>query len=137
MSETLALTLSLMVNSNGDAAFPEIDPVTGGRFLKLPVIVSESVTDIADSGGQTITLVNAADIYHASENGVQAMVSTEGSIEMADDPANSSATPASAQLVSLFQTDSVAVRVIMEENWARRRDTGVAILEDVAYQATA
>jgi HK97 family phage major capsid protein/HK97 family phage prohead protease len=132
MSSKVANNLGAMENSLGQPSFPGIN-MNGGVLMGLPVITSEVVTDVADSGGQIITLVNASDIYFANEGGLMVDVSREASLEMSDVPANSSATPTAAQMTSMFQTDAVAIRVINEVNWKRRRDTGVAILDDVAY----
>lgn len=136
MSALTALTLSLMENSLGQRSFPDIN-VNGGTLLSLPVITSESVTATIDSGGQYIVLANAADVYYANEGGMMVDMSREASLEMSDAPANNSDTPTAAQLVSLYQTDSMAFRVMQEVNWARRRSTGVAMLEDVAYVVAA
>jgi HK97 family phage major capsid protein/HK97 family phage prohead protease len=134
MSSKVANNLGAMENSLGQPSFPGLN-MNGGVLMGLPVITSEVVTDTADSGGQVITLVNAADIYYASEGNLMVDVSREASLEMSDAPANSAATPTAAQMTSLFQTDAVAIRVINEVNWKRRRDTGVAVLTDVAYVA--
>jgi hypothetical protein len=133
MSALTALTISMFQNALGQPEFPEIDPITGGKFMKLPVIVSESVTASIDSGGQYIALVSAEDIYYANEGGFMVDMSREASIEMSDAPTNNVDVPAAAQMTSLFQTDAIAIRVINEVNWARRRSTAVSLLDDVAY----
>lgn len=60
-------------------------------------------------------------------------MSTEASLQMLDNPTNDSVTPTATSLVSMFQTNSVAFRAERTINWTRRRDTGVALIEDVAW----
>lgn len=126
MPATTALALSLMQNPLGQAEFPGIS-MNGGTLFGLPVIVSQYVPD------GTVVLVNASDIYFADEGGVAVDMSREASLEMADNPSHDSDTPAPAELVSLFQTNSVAFRAERTLNWAPRRDEAVAVLSDVAW----
>lgn len=122
MSGANALGLTTMVNALGQPEFPGMT-VNGGTFMGLPVIVSEAA-------GTTITLVNAGDIWLADDGGVNVDVSGEASLQMVDNPTGTSvgADPVEATLVSMFQTNSVAIRVEKFINWARRRPTGVATI---------
>jgi HK97 family phage major capsid protein len=125
MSSGTALALSLMINALGQQEFPGLG-MMGGTFFGLPVITSEHVGDV-------VVLVNASDIYLADEGGISVDVSTEASLEMSDGPSHDSTTPTGASLVSMFQTNSVAFLAEREINWARRRDSAVAVLTDVAW----
>jgi HK97 family phage major capsid protein len=127
MSSTRALALSLLMNPLGQQEFPGIT-MNGGTFMGLPVIVSEHVTDY-------VVLMNAGDVWFADEGGIAVDMSTEASLEMMDNPTGDSiaATPVAAELVSMFQTNSVAFRAERTINWARRRSTGVALISDVAW----
>lgn len=129
MSASTALALSLMVNPLGQAEFPGIT-MSGGTFFGLPVVVSEHITDY-------VVLANAGDIWLADDGGVAVDISTEASLEMADNPTGSSVgtPPTAVDLVSMFQTNSVAFRAERTLNWARRRSTGVALISDVAWGA--
>jgi HK97 family phage major capsid protein len=122
MSGANALGLALMVNALGQAEFPGVN-VNGGTFMGLPVIVSEAA-------GSTITLVNAGDVWLADDGGVNVDISGEASLQMVDNPTGTStgADPVEATLVSMFQTNSVAIRVEQFINWARRRATGVSTI---------
>lgn len=133
MKETTALAISMMVNALGQTAFPGIT-MNGGTFFGLPVITSEYVGD--DTDGAFVALVNASDIYFADEGGFEVAMSREASLEMSDTPTGSSvATVQAAQLVSMFQTNSVAFRAERSVNWARRRTGAVAWLSGVNYAA--
>ncbi len=127
MSSSNALALSLLVNALGQPEFSGIG-MNGGNFFGLPVITSEYVGDI-------VILANASDIYLGDEGGISVDVSTEASLSMhdADTVAGNSITPTAQQLVSMFQTNSVAFLAEREINWMTRRDSGVVVLTDVAW----
>jgi HK97 family phage major capsid protein len=135
MEATTALNLSLMRNPLGQPEYPTIS-MTGGTFVGLPVIVSEHVpTGI-------VALVNASDIYLADDGQVKIDASREASLAMDSAPAmdvgtGSPSTPTAASVVSMFQTNSVAIRAERYVNWMRRRDESVAYLTGVAWSATA
>ena len=137
MSATVALALSLMQNPLGQAEFPGIS-MNGGTLFGLPVIVSEYVpvvtasTDPVDDGAYVV-LVNASDIYFADDGDVAVDLSREASLEMADNPAHNSGTPTPAQLVSMFQTNSVAFRAERTLNWMARRANAVQVLSAVKW----
>jgi HK97 family phage major capsid protein/HK97 family phage prohead protease len=130
MSSMTALSLSLMQNPLGQPEFPGIN-MNGGTLNGLPVITSEYMP--VDSQGSLVILVNAGDIYYADDGSIGIDASTEASLQMADDPTNNSATPTAAQLVSMFQTNSVAIRAEQTVSWKRRRDSGVAYMTDVLW----
>lgn len=125
MSASNALGAANLFNALGQNEFPGLT-INGGSFMNLPTIVSEYI-------GDTVALVAAGDIYIADENGVEIDISTEASLEMSDAPANDVKTPTAAQLVSMFQTNSVALRALRMINWARRRSTAVAYLTGAAW----
>jgi HK97 family phage major capsid protein len=130
MSSLSALALSLMVGPLGQPSFPGIT-MTGGTFFGMPVITSEYVQ--GDSDGSYVVLVNASDIYFGDEGGIETSMSSEASLVMADDPTMNSTTPTPAQMVSMFQTNSVAFRVERSLNWKKRRASAVAVLGSVRW----
>lgn len=127
MSATNALALSLMVNALGQPEFSGIS-MMGGVFQGLPVIVSEHIGDV-------VALVNAADIFLGDEGGVAVDMSREASIEMRSAGLGMDATAgtATAASVSMFQTNSVALRAEREINWKRARASAVAYLTSVSW----
>jgi hypothetical protein len=131
MSATYALRLMMMLNPLGQREFPGIT-MQGGTFFELPVIVSNYLTDY-------VALVNAEDIYLADEGGVDIAMSTEASLEMVDNPTQDSgaADPVETTVVSMFQTNSVAFRAERTMNWARRRASAVAWMDNVTWGAPA
>lgn len=130
MSSMTALALSMRKNPLGQREYPELS-LTGGTFQGLPVIVTEYVP--TDSTGSLLILANASDIYLGDEGGFAVDMSDQASLEMADNPAHDSTTPTAAQLVSLWQTNSVGFRAEREINWAKRRAQAVAYVNGVDY----
>ncbi len=126
MEATTALALSLMTNPLGQPEFPGIT-MNGGTLSGLPVIISEYVPN------GVVALVNASDIYLADEGDIDVDMSTEASLEMDSAPTGDSVAPTAAELVSLWQTNSVGFRAERTVNWSRRRASAVAYLTGVAW----
>jgi HK97 family phage major capsid protein len=132
MSATTALALSLMVNPLGQPTFPGIT-MNGGTLLGVPVIVSEYAKNTGGSSGGIVILANASDIWLADDGGFTLDASREASLQMDDAPNNNSATGTESQVVSMFQTNSVALRCERFINWQRRRSGAVAYLDTVNW----
>lgn len=130
MTPDTAMSLGLLLNTGGTAfAFPDIS-VNGGNFLGLPVIVSNSVPH-STSAGAIVALVVPQHIYLADDGAVAIDASTEASLQMDDAPTNNSATPTATSLVSMFQTNSIAVRAERIINWSRARNYGVGYIDNM------
>jgi HK97 family phage major capsid protein/HK97 family phage prohead protease len=129
MSATRALALSMMRNALGQRENDGLS-MAGGTFAGLPVIVSEYLDPTI------IVLVNASDIYLADEGGFSVDASTEASLQMDNEPTQHSVTPTATALVSMFQTNSVAIRAERTINWALRRASAVQVIEDAYWGAT-
>jgi HK97 family phage major capsid protein len=125
MHPSMALSLSMMVNALGNPDFPGVT-MMGGTLMGMPVITSENALST------TIALIAADEVYIAM-GGVMVDSSNQASIEMNTAPTGNSGTPTASSLVSLFQTNSVALRVEQFANWQRRRADGVAIITGAAY----
>lgn len=140
MPSTVALSLSLMTNPLGQKEFPGIT-MGGGTLEGLPVIVSEYVPTAYDHdgagtahvSGAIVSLVNASDIYLADDGDIAVDMSQEASLEMVDNPTGDSVTPTAVELVSMFQTNSVAFRAERTINWARRLQSAVVTIAGVNW----
>ncbi|HCI6749365.1 TPA: phage major capsid protein [Klebsiella variicola subsp. variicola] len=129
MGATTALTLSMIRNPLGQKQYPDLT-MLGGSLAGLPVIVSKQAEGM-------LVLVNASDVYLADDGGVQIDASREASLEMVDASTMNSVTPTGGtSMVSMFQTNSVAIRAERWINWQRRRDEGVVVINQVAYQVS-
>lgn len=125
MSALTALALSEMQTPLGIQKYPGMT-MLGGTFKGLPVIVSQYA-------GNYLILADASEIYLADDNAIVIDASREASLEMESAPTHNSTTPTGAQLVSMFQTNSIAIRAERFINWKRRRDAAVAYITDVNY----
>lgn len=119
MNSNVALALGLMQTSLGNQAFPGIT-MNGGTFQQIPAVVSQYVP------AQLLILVSAEDIYLADDGNVSIDVSEEASLEMLDSSLQQDGTAGTgASLVSMFQTNMIAIRAEREITWLKRR-TGAA-----------
>jgi HK97 family phage major capsid protein len=123
MSGRNAIALSQMTNEIGNLAYPTVTP-TGGTLAGFPVYVTNYAP--TDSDGSLIALVKGSEIYLGDEGGIDVAMSDQASLVMDSAPSMDSVTPTAAQVVSMFQTNSVAMRVERFLNWQRRRAAAVA-----------
>ena len=125
MSSNNAAALAMMKNPLGQNEFASMTN-TGGTLGGMPVIASDHV-------GNIVVLVNASDAYLADEGGITVDASREASLEMSDAPTGDAITPTGTSLVSMWQSNCVALRAERVVNWARRRAQSVAYLTGVAW----
>lgn len=131
MPPTLAMSISLMVNSLGQPSFPGMG-MSGGNLLGIPVVTSNYAANQSGSGNLVIAL-NARDIALADDGQVTLDSSREASIQMTDAPTNDSSTGTGQSLVSMYQTNSVAIRAERFINWAKLRTNAVSFIDDVNW----
>jgi hypothetical protein len=131
MPATLALSLSLLRNSLGQ---PEFNGLTmrGGMLEGIPVIVSQYAAN-ASGAGNLVIAVNTREVFLADDGEVTVDASTEASLQMLDNPTNNSATATATTMVSMFQTNSIALRAERFINWAKRRAAAVVYMDDVNW----
>lgn len=133
MPAGLALAMTMMVNTLGQDEFPNLT-VDGGRLRGLPVITSNYLARFTGAGNIVIA-VNPQEIFFSDDGQVSVDVSREASLEMSDAPTQDGAAGAGASLVSLWQNNMVGLRAERFVNWARRRTTAVAYMDDVNWGA--
>jgi HK97 family phage major capsid protein len=137
MTPITALAISLMQNALGQPEFPGIT-LNGGTFFGLPVITSMSanIPGSPDSGNMII-LLNADDVMVADDGQMVISVSNQASIEMLDSSLQQDGSNGTgASLVSMFQTNSLAIKGVRWINWAKRRSTAVVYIKEAAYVAS-
>jgi HK97 family phage major capsid protein/HK97 family phage prohead protease len=130
MTARRALSLSLMRNALGAREFPDIG-MMGGTLEGFPVITSEY--QHTDSDGDNVVFVNASDIWLADDGQVVLDASREASLQMNDVPTQDATQGTGTSLVSMFQTNSVALRAERFINWQRRRSSAVVVLNAVNW----
>ena len=131
MTPTLAKQISLMMT---DLGVPEFAGMQGGSMTLHgdPVYAGDNV------GAGDLILMKPSEIYKIGDGGVQISVSREATIEMADNPANESLGPTgfSGKVVSMFQSENTAIKVVRSINWAKRRTHAVRYIGDADYGST-
>lgn len=120
----VARQLALAREPLGTPAFPGVT-MTGGTLDGVPLRVSQYLANNGGSGGAPFILVDEAEIYLADDGAVTLDMSTEASLVMDSAPSMNSATPTAAQVVSMFQTDSMAFRAERFIWWGPRRSGAV------------
>jgi HK97 family phage major capsid protein/HK97 family phage prohead protease len=131
MPTTLALALSFQVNSLGQPQFPGLN-MAGGMLNGIPVITSQYAAN-ASGGGNLVIALNQRELFLADDGQVNVTASTEASLQMLDNPTNNSATGTPTTVVSMYQTDSIALRAERFINWRKRRSTAVVYMDDVNW----
>lgn len=119
-----ALSLGLQTNAAGAFIWPN----AGTNWNGWPVIVSTNVPD------GTLILLDASEFATAANDTPQFRVSAEATLHMEDtnpEPINDG-TPASP-VISLFQQDSYAVRMIQQMNWTMRRPGMVTAITGITW----
>lgn len=126
-----ARALSLLRNPLGAREFPDVRVNGAGSIDGVPLIISNYVP--ADSSGSMFILAFASEIYLADDGQVNIDISREATIFL--DDAAATATPTAAQLVSMFQTNQLAIRAERYVRWQKRRPQAVAYLSGVNWGA--
>jgi len=127
MPPALALALSLTVAPNGTFAFPTMT-TEGGSLAGIPAIVSPNVT------ADTLFLIDAADFVTAT-GPMRIDLSDSATLHMEDTSPTAIGTTGTPNVVaapvrSLWQTDTLGLRMLLPLNWAFRRAAPPAM---VAY----
>jgi HK97 family phage major capsid protein/HK97 family phage prohead protease len=130
MNPIQALSIATTQTANGD--FPFAADINNNLFQGYPVIQSSTVT-----AGMLI-LVDAADFVVIEGGAPRFDVSDQATLHMEDTTPLAIGTAGSPNTVaapvrSLYQTDSMALRMIMDVNWGMRRAGVVAWTQSVTW----
>lgn len=125
---------SLRNELSGDRVYPDVT-MNGGSIDGVPLIVSNYVPD--DTSGSLFILAYMPEIWLADDALTTIDVSREASIQMDSSPTVNSKTGTGASLVSMFQTNSVAIRAERYVNWKKRRPLAVSYLAGVNWDLCA
>jgi HK97 family phage prohead protease/HK97 family phage major capsid protein len=127
-SDVLSVGLTSAANTG---IFPFKEEVARGTLLNIPIIDSATVPV------KTVILVDAADFVVAGGEAPRFEISDQATLHMEDTApldlvSGSPGTVASPQR-SLFQTDSLALRMVLPLNWLQRRAGTVAWVQNVTW----
>jgi HK97 family phage major capsid protein len=129
MNPTDVLSASLSSAPN-TGIFPFRDEIKGGTLNTIPIIDSATVPS------KTMILVDAADFVVAGGEAPRMEMNDSATLHMEDtSPADLVASPSTvaAPQRSLFQTDSLALRMVLPLNWVQRRAGTVAWTQNVTW----
>jgi HK97 family phage major capsid protein/HK97 family phage prohead protease len=120
-----------LVAAPGAGVFPFREEISQGRLSGWPVIVSGTVP------AGTVIVIDAADFVSVAE-GPRFEISDQATLHMEDTTPTDISTTGTPAVVafpakSMFQTDSMALRLIMPMNWVIRRTGTVAWVAGVTW----
>ncbi len=127
MNPVDVLSLTLTQNAGGD--FPFAAEANAGRLGKYPIIQSTTQT------AGTVILVDAADFFSATGEEPMFDVSDQATLHMESSAPQAIGLSGSATLPirSMFQTDSIALRMMIDVSWAMRRTGVIAYTSSVTW----
>lgn len=130
MNPGVANKIALMTNAMG--VFPFRDEINQGRLNRWPVIESGTVPI------DMLILIDAADFASVTGDDPRFDVSDQATIHMEDTTPLAISTPGAPNVVaapvrSLWQTDSLGIRMILPMNWALRRAGVVAWTQPISW----
>ena len=128
MNPSLASSLGLLRNALGQREFTEINE-NGGRLEGNPVVVGENV------GANWLILMKPSDIYRIEGGSLEVSMSEHATIEMDTEPTGEAETPTaqSANPVSMYQTESIAMKAVTPMNFQKRRLSAAQYITDADY----
>jgi hypothetical protein len=119
-----------LLQATNTGIFPFRDEIRGGSINNIPIIDSANVT------AKTMILVDAADFVVAGSEAPRMEMSDQATLHMEDtNPTDLVASPSTvaAPQRSLFQTDSLALRMVLPLNWLVRRAGVIAYTSSVTW----
>jgi HK97 family phage major capsid protein/HK97 family phage prohead protease len=134
MKEELAEALALMVTSLGNPQFPGLS-ATGGTLMGRPVFT----TQVADTTGSPdfdnlLILLQPNQVFLADDGTARVEASDQVAVHMDDATTMSAkATATSTSVVSMWQTDSIAIKAVRHVNWTKARSQACQYIRGAAY----
>lgn len=121
---SVARFLAFMRDALGNVAFPGVTP-NGGTLDGIPLRVSQYLANNGGSAGSPFILVDEAEVWLADDGSVTLDASEQASLEMLDNPTNASAPVTATSMVSMWQTNSIALRAERFIWWGLRRSGAI------------
>lgn len=131
MNPSDVLSASL-VSAASTGVFPFKEEIKGGTLATIPIIDSSTVP------AKTLILVDAADFVSVGGGAPRFEMSDSATLHLEDTAPAELVAAGSPGVVaapqrSLFQTDSLALRMVMPLNWVNRRPGTVAWVQNVTW----
>jgi hypothetical protein len=115
--------LALRSGANGSPVFPGLT-VQGGTLAGLPAVASEAL-------GDQLIVLDATRLLVADDQGMSVEFSRHASVAMSDVPTQHAGTGTPATVTSMWQTNSIAIRIDRHVSWAYSGP--IAIVDGAAY----
>jgi HK97 family phage prohead protease/HK97 family phage major capsid protein len=130
MNPAQVLSIAMTQNAGGD--FPFAAEVNQGRLQGYPILQSTSMV------AARVLLVDAADFFSATGDEPRFDVSDQAVLHMEDTAPTAIGTAGTPTVVaapvrSLWQTDSIGIRMLLDINWAMRRAGLIAWIDSVTW----
>lgn len=128
MNPDLANAISMLRSPLGVDQFPDINE-NGGTLKGKPVVTGHNVN------ANHLILLKASDIWKIGDRGVRVEMSGDATIEQETAPTGATDTPAdmSSPRTSMFQSDSMAIKVVRTLSYQKRRTSAVQYVSDADY----
>lgn len=128
MNPLLASAMSFIRNALDQQPFSTVN-AQGGTLSGQTVITGDNVN------ANYLIKIKPSDIYRIGMGNMEVSMSDQASIEMESSPAADTDTPTAptGKVVSMYQTESMAIKLVQSMNFARRRDSAVAWIKDADY----
>jgi HK97 family phage major capsid protein len=110
-----ALYLATARSANGERLFPDVT-LLGGELLGAPVL-------IASAAGSKLIFMDGAALWYA-DAGVELETATDASFQFSDTPS-----AGAADMVSLWQANTIAFKAIQYVSWRLADPTAIAYIE--------
>jgi hypothetical protein len=125
-----AVHLALTTSPAGGFLYPDMTPA-GGTIAGITTLVSDGLP-AASSGTSNALLIDASGLV-LGDGTITLDASRHASLEMSDAPAHNSDTPTGSSLVSMWQTNSVALKAERYFGFEAIRDDAVVLISDAAW----
>lgn len=125
MHPSTCLALSILESTNGNRTFPNLGAF-GGEILGVPVVTSVACVRSGSPTERIVAALDGAKIVVADDDELEINTSTVATLEMDDAPTNDATTGTGANMVSLFQTHSLALKAVRTLNFQRAASSAVS-----------
>ena len=118
-----------LISAANTGVFPFREELANKQLANIPVIDSATVP------AKTLILIDAADFVVAGGGAPRMEMSDQATLHMDDAATELVASPSTvaAPQRSLFQTDSIALRMVLPLNWVQRRTGTIAWTQNVTW----
>jgi HK97 family phage major capsid protein/HK97 family phage prohead protease len=131
MGPATAEAIGSIVNALGQDEFPNLT-AEGGTLRGRQVLTGDNIDN------EWMIMGKWSDVWKIDDRGVEVSMSDVAMIEQDSAPTGAQDTPAAAtaNLVSMFQTDAVAFKIVRSVNWGKRRTGAVQYINNADYDGT-